>query len=148
MKDTERALELILSAYQEVEAKRSDFDIDYLEEEAEKDEAAFFAACHVVFGTKLSDVLFTVQEAAQSETQLAYILLKDNLDESDASKAILDAYDVVLGSRVLLRMQNKLKCDRIAESGTLVASTAYYAKAIRKKLDPKGILCPKATKLS
>ncbi len=72
MNDTERALELILTAYQEVEAKRSDFDIDYLKEEAEKNEAAFFTACHVVFGTKLSDVLFAVQEAAQNATQLAY----------------------------------------------------------------------------
>lgn len=144
MDDTERAVDLIHMACIDIEKERDASEFAVLREEAEKGEMAFAEACRVVFGTSLSDVFFATQKDAQKSTEHAYRFMTDNLDEEDACTAILMAMETAFACKLIFRIQRKLKCSWIAQSDTLSASTLYYARAIRSKLDPDGTLCPEA----
>ena len=147
MNQTAYAVDLIIMAYRDVAEERDICEISYLYEEAKKGEATLAEACRVVFGTNLSDVLFSTLKNAQEVTEHAYRYMTDDLNEGDAYTAILVARDTALASKLIFRIQRKLKCIWIAQSSTLTRSTLYYAKAIRRKLDPDGTLCPEAVEI-
>jgi len=145
MEDMTQALDLILTAYQDMSGICNAWDNAYLQEEAEKSLEAFGEACRVVFGKHLPTILSGALRDAQEFNQHSYLYMTDSLNEEDACTAVDLSHALALACEQICEIQRRYQCGNAEQSAEFSESAAFYAQAIRQKLDPHGLLCPEAT---
>lgn len=145
MEDMAQALDMILTAYQDIGGICNPWDNAYLQEEAEKGLTEFGEACRVVFGKHLPAILSGALRDAQEFNQHSYLYMTDSLNEEDACTAVDLSHALALACGQICEIQRRCQCNQTEHSTECTESAAYYAQAIRQKLDPHGILCPEAT---
>ena len=142
MNELEQACDLILTVYQDKEDHPDKWEVAYLEEASEEGVAKLGEACHAVFGVQLSQFLFDSIQYAQEANQHAHDYMTDSLTDGEAAATIRVAFGLAIASKVLCQIQQRQNCDLIELSIPLTNSTADYARAIKRKLDPRGRICP------
>ncbi len=140
MSGASQALDLILMQYGEKYGQYNEWEISYLCEAAERGIYEFGDACHIVFGVRLSEVLYAAIQCGQETNQHAFAYMTNSLDEEASSIAIAFACDIAAACKLLYRLQRRYQCTNIAHSGLLTSSACYFAKASRLKLDPDEVL--------
>lgn len=138
----EHAIDLVMDQYEEMTNHYDKWETAFLEDEAEKGVDEFGAACRVVFGTHLSEVLYRAITNAEELNRHAHSLIcsTSRQDGESKSAAILLACELAAASKILHGVQRSQECGHIEESLKLSQSAEYYANEIVKQLDPEGIL--------
>lgn len=141
-RNMECAIELIREQYQDMTDHDDEWEMAYLEDEAEKGVDEFGAACRTLFGIKLDWALHQAIVHAQELNEHAHSISDVWQDEESKIAAVLMARDLAGAAKLIHSIQHKQKCDLVAPSYSLVQSAGYYAKGIQKSIDPDGTLCP------
>lgn len=138
------AIDLILEQYREMTGREDTEERVFLRNEAQIGVDKLGAACRTLFGAKLDPALHHAILRAQEINEHAYSALGAWQDEGAKIAANLRSRELAGAARLLHGIQRKQGCSLIAQSRSLVRGADHYAKKIHGKIDPNGILCPKA----